>query len=887
MTRTPTSLLLFSVTLILFAVACGDDSTGLVCGAGTVPMGGMCVPAEDACGAGTVYDAATMTCVPDGSTIMCAAGTVLMGDECVPDGSVICTAGTTYDAMSGTCIPDISDCGPGTMLVDGMCVPGAVPVGDNVEGAEPNDATLDDVTPPDFNLPGMGSSTSFSGCIVPADFDDDGVIDADYDSWTFTTDRPTMISVRVDGFGGLAGGFLVSSDDELLANDGWIRYGLDLTSSHAERRVLLPAAGTYYISFGDARSLLAGVPSGGDSTCYYATLETRALPTATPLVDGMAMGDDFGNPELYSFTATEGQLLFPTLTEDSGGVASSIVQIVDGEYAGSATGAATDPDVQSLLLDLDAGATVWLVVDNAFDISLDPVPWVLDAGDSGAQPLADGTNTFTHRDGLREWRYFDATAGDVVNLRFDGGGTDEFDIIVASPAREITTAPCFFCTDSDDWFQITDTGRHYIGIYDADGTDGTDYDVDFGVTAVTPRAITRGTAAAADLTGASRDFFRVSVTGLDWVSFDVGSLVNLTDVDVDLYPNGEPGALDLELAASESDTASASSGFGRIFEDDGTFLISVQDADGHDGDETFDFTVDDRDYVDLGSVSEATAIPDMDATFGADETLYYLVHAEQGSQVTITATPSATEDLVLRALDRREATIATADDGGDGAAEMLVQSVRRTYLPFTLSEYTGAAGAATVGVTAIDPPYSASSGTTPFVDVCAAGEVHALTADSIYPADDDGLSTTPVAFSSFTFSYFGVAVTGLTVSSNGWLTFATGATSARYVHPAEFPETAAPDAIVAPFWYDLLNIEVCTLEEANRYVVQWTGDSYAGTSVQFQAVLHDDGAIEFIYGPDHYQPTGALVGLENQDASFGLNWIDPVLFETSVLYTPH
>jgi hypothetical protein len=867
--------------------ACGDDSTtGLVCGAGTVPMGGMCVPAEDACGAGTMYDAATMTCVPTGN-IMCAAGTVLMGDECVPDGSVICTSGTMYDPSTGTCIPDISGCGPGTMEVDGECVPADRPVGDNIEGAEPNDITIEDVVAPEFMLPAIGASTSFSGCVEPADFDDDGALDADFDSWTFTVTRPTMINVRVDGFEGLAAGFVVSSQDELLANDTWIRLGIDLTSSHAERRILLPAAGTYFISFSDSRSALFGLTAGSEDSCYYATIETEALPTATPLVDGMAMGTDFGDPMFYSFTATEGQLLFPTLAEDSVGVHAAIVQIVDDAYAGSAIAQFDDsPDVTSLLLDLDDGAEVFVVVDHVYDIALDPVEWTLDVGDSGAQPLEPGDNTFTHRDTFYEWRYFDATAGDVVNLEFDGGGTDGFDMAVVSPLRRLAAYPCEDCTDSDSWFQALETGRHYVRIYNFDGTDGTDYTVSFDTLAVTPRDLTRGTAGAADLTGASRDFFRIDVSDMDWLTFDVGSLVNLTDALVRVYPNGETGALDIELAAAEEDTASSLGGFGRIFEADASYLISVEDDDGHDGDETLELTVRDRAYTDLGTVTEAAAIAPMAAAIAADETLYFLVHAETGSQVTVTATADASEDLVLSRLDRTEAVRQTVDAGAGGASEMLVHQLGTDYMPFTLSEYDGDAGSAMVGVTSLDPPYSAASGTSAFVDVCTAGEVHALTADWIFPAEDDGLSTNPVTFSTFTFSYFGMPVTSLLVSSNGWISFDTTATDSRYSNPASFPETGDPDAIIAPFWDDMRAVEVCTLEEASRLVVQWTGSSYSSSSVQYQVVLHTDGRIEFIYGPDHLQPTGALVGIENQDATFGLTWTEPVLFETSVLITP-
>ena len=42
----------------------------------------------------------------------------------------------------------------------------------------------------------------------------------------------------------------------------------------------------------------------------------------------------------------------------------------------------------------------------------------------------------------------------------------------------------------------------------------------------------------------------------------------------------------------------------------------------------------------------------MAAALAADETIYFLVHAEQGSQVSVTATPDASEDLVLARIPR-------------------------------------------------------------------------------------------------------------------------------------------------------------------------------------------------------------------------------------------
>jgi len=865
MNKRITLLVLVLVVLTAALTGCGDDIT---CGEGTVEMGGTCVA----------------------SIGTCARGTVLMGTECVPDGTVICAGGTSYDMMTGTCVPDISECSTGTVLVDGACVPfDDTLIGDLTEGPEPNDALIDGATPGTFDVPAVGETVSFGGCVTPVDWDSDGTIDADYDSWTFSVTGPTMLDIQIDGRGGLSAGFLVAGLDTELVDDSWIRIGANLVSDGAQRKVLLPKAGMYALSAADARALLLGEPAGGPDACYYMQVTQVAMPEPTALTDGTATGT-IGDPRLLSMTGTEGQLLFGTLTTDGPGAVGAIVQLVNDDYAGSAVGSGDTTD--SLLLGLGAGDSVVFVVDHVYDISLMPVGFDFEVTDAGAVAYPpDGSVTITHSDEAYAFLYFRATEGDVVHVGFDGGGTDYFAVSVVSPEALIVSQPCapggFFtpdtlCTDTSFWLPINSTGTHYLRLANVDGVAGTDYTVDVTRTSVMPATVTLGTAGSVSLTSADRGFFVLDVSGTDWLSFNVENLVNVVDVDAKLYDPSDIGALDVERAAVATGSAGASSGFGRItMGDSSVFLVSVEDAAGHDGDESFDFVVDNRMFTDLGSVTEAMAIAPASHAYASGETLYFLVHASAGSQLSILGTPGGMQNIRLHELDAEEATVSTANAGAAGAAETLVATMgAEGWLAFSLDALAGAAGMVSIGITAIDPPYTGVGGTLPHMDVCTAG-VEVLTG-----ADDD--VSAAIMLDSFTFNYFGAPVTEMSISSNGWLTFEAGYSGSSEYFPSPLPDATAPASLVAPYWDDLTDMRTCVLKQADRVVVQWDGASYwSGDAAQMQVVLHADGSFDFIYGADHaLDGTDATVGFQNADGTVGIMSRSPTLPSTSITYTP-
>jgi hypothetical protein len=875
----------------LLGAGCGDDA--LTCGPGTVVAGGACVADDSVCGAGTTFNPSTGLCETE-PTVTCAPGTIDMDGECVPDGTVICGAGTMYDASSGRCIPDITGCGEGTVNVGGVCVPfDDSLVADNEEGGEPNDATMEGATVPSFEVPEVDATVSFSGCVVPTDFDADGSLDVDLDSWLFNVTEPTLLEISVAGRGGLSGGFVVIPTDPALVADGYVRAGVSLTSHRAERRLYLPKAGTYVLSFTDGRSILIG-PAGGDDACYFAQVTRRAVPAPADLTAGGATGTSLRTPLFYQSSGTADQLLFASLVEEAEAADGSLVALVGGDYYRSA---AVTADLFGTLpatvpiADLSAGAEVLLVVDAVLDYSLDETPWTLEVRDVGARPLPrDGTITATHSDGPsvadRIFFSLDAAEGEVVHLAIEAGG-DAMAVRLFGPDGEPKTDLCADCTEVDAWYRADAAGTHYVAIRNLDGVDGEDYEIQSDLANAAPVELTIGTPATADLRPASRAFFLVDTSGASWLELRASMLTDLITADVTIYPD-LTGVLDVEVPSITAGTLTATTSFGRVVEgEERTLLVSIDDAGPFAGSETLTFTAQERTFVDLGTVSAAAPIAPAAASIpAAGERAYFLVRAADGSQLTVTAAPGAGADVRIVGLERDESARATADEEGAAGAEALVHSLGgETFLAFAVERVTGGATTVMLGVTAIDPPYSVGEGTLAFTDVCSASTAIAL------DNDDDALSA-PIAFDTFAFEYFGERVSSAVISTNGWLTFDAsydGAGSldpARYENPASLPEDGDPDAIVAPFWTDLAAIELCVLKEAARVVVQWRGTLYGGgAAVELQVVFHADGSFDVMYGAGH-EATAATIGIENADHSFGLARARGAAPSTSLSFAP-
>lgn len=895
------------------AAGCGDDTE---CGPGTVKMDGACVPTEDVCAAGTVFNPETNTCDPESTTVCgegtilvdgacvatldCGTGTSQVGDECVPDGSVICTGNTMFDMDSGTCVPDpdaicegdlvfvteTSTCVDPDTLLEGMA--------DVLELAEPNDPAFNDGAMAQVVDIADGDGT-FYGCIEPMDFDDDGVVDSDFDFFQITVDAPTLLDVRADGINGLSAAVQVLGVDGELVDQEWFRLLLDLSGDDVEGKIFLPGPGDYFIVAADSRSLFAGEPAGGAGQCYFVQLATEALPMPTAITPGTPVSGTFGDPMFYELSSTAGQLLFAELSEldadgavaDAAAVRGSFVVTVDGAFranadsegSGVANGAAPA---------LGDGSTVWFVVDSVFNYGFTDTDFRLEVTDAGAQAMpADGTVTITHSDENYRFLFFEANEGDVVRIEMTTASDVDIDVI----NQEFTTAAslCGGCTDLDEYVAISRTGTHYVRLFNSSGLldDGDTYDITFTRTHITPADLVLGTAAPADLADNDRGFFTVDLSTADWSSFAVSNLMNLTEVQFDLYPGGEFGVLDGSLPAEDSDSALAGTPFERLYFGEGKpFLISVRDADGHDGDETFDVTVSEVPFTDLGTAMPGTDIMRAGETAPADDFVRYVVSAEPFSQITIDLTNSAAAmNGAIATLDRRAQPIDLANDNGVGGDEQLIATADDTgRLVFGVRDMAATGGTYDLNLSTAPPPYTVAPATVGFVSVCPSQGGSGV---ATLEGEDDEISSAfdLTAGTPFPFTFFGDAVTEFTVSSNGWLTFEPGYAGSSTL-------SGSNTSVVAPLATDLVMDEVCTLRDTDTYTIEFRGETFdffaPPVPVEMQVVLHTSGRIDFVYGEGHQKTleAGDFVGLINGDGSIRMSVSDLAEAPTALTWTP-
>ncbi|WP_164974909.1 GEVED domain-containing protein [Flavobacterium stagni] len=128
---------------------------------------------------------------------------------------------------------------------------------------------------------------------------------------------------------------------------------------------------------------------------------------------------------------------------------------------------------------------------------------------------------------------------------------------------------------------------------------------------------------------------------------------------------------------------------------------------------------------------------------------------------------------------------------------------------------------------------------------------------------DDGKTNT-VSLAGTTFTYNGAVVTGFYATSNGWMTFNTGQTSATFTNDLT---STGQNNVLAPFWDDLVikgNL-LANRDISMRYqvigtlgsgsadiVIEWAEMekfNYGDPNINFQIVLHEaDNSIDFNYG---------------------------------------
>jgi hypothetical protein len=824
-----------------------------------------------------------------GGDTSCGPGTVLSDGECVPDGSVICETGTTFNEETGHCDPDISGCGEGTVLIDGECVPNDGTIeADLEEMPEPNDGfEAGDGIAGVVDLPGVGADgVVVHGCVTPyRDIDANGNPDIDYDMWLVSTSAPALVEVTADGVGGLAAGyFMIPGDQDPLINAAWQRFGLNLTGDTSRRQIYLPLPGVYALAMTDSRSLfLSDGAAGSDDTCYYSTIAQVAMPAPTAANMEEGITGTVGNDTLfYSFDASQGGLYDILHTVNSEAALGSAVGILSGDFVAYGEGSSffgIPIPAEIFVGGQRPTDEVIVAVEPTYNYALEPVSFDLFAHALPVSPLPDAGGTeavndtgplFESLDDLR-WAWFDV--GDDQVVYFDLAFTEGANLVFVTPDLSTISVPSF----PDDggggdppintftgWMRFPGPGRYYAALMAANGDD---FDVTGRLTRVTPTPIDVGTPVTdAPFSDLEATWYSLDTSDETWLGANAGATGFGGDVQVDLFSPTSVGEPDIDFDPEDTlnFNPNGSQTFGRIvYGTDTQYLVRVSDESGNaNGGDTYDLSVAERDFTDLVAVDSGSPINRPDEPLEGNGELYF-VRGAPGDQLTITATPTGF-NARIQLLGAAENVLRTVNAAGPDEAETVQVSVGvETWVAFRVGRAGAGTGTFDLAITAQEPvDYDESSGAIPYANICGPGQV-------ITPASTDDALTNPSNLT-FDFSLFGFASGNrYRVSTNGWLAF--GEATSSVFSNASIPDAALPDGVIAPYWDDLIVTRMCRYNQATQTTIQWEGATFSGAiPVQFQVVLHDDGRIDFIYGPDHQADGGsATVGAEAVGGVFG------------------
>ena len=910
MTR-PIPLLPFfglAAAAVLATASCGDN--GVECGPNTTAVNGQCV-AQD-----------------------CGPGTVLAGDTCVPDGTVVCAQGTVFDAPTGTCVLDPDACAEGTTHVAGECIPdddlleGMADFIENVEPNGPGDANIAGM----FDAPALDASTYFYGCVTATtDADNDGNLDADYDTWLVTAGAPMVLEITTDGIHGLSAGFIAVNADQSLATllRNWQRIGINLAGDTAKREIFLPAAGTYALLVTDARSLFLGdAGAGNPDSCYFATVKHVATPTPVALTLPSTAGEDTGRVRLYTHTANGvGDILDVSQQTSDTAWSPAYVTLRNGALAASAASQSSSlgpiPPFDTIG-GLNAGDVVTLVADAEYNFALAPQQYTFQLFDIDAQPLpTTGTPVLTvvERNGTTPT----ATYADFNYLYFDvaTAGIKHFNLVASKPIDMLIVRRDLFTAEGGldliaeinalggagralfqgEFVRFLTPGRYYfVARNPAVGVPGGTYTITSTVTDVTTTPITLGTAVDNQALALGNRFHTLDLTDPIWIelgvtataNWGVGSNVSLESYDLassgwlrsGTPPTTIPAGNLFPAFGANQPAAAPFAPLGRILARDARdFLIRVRPTATPGTDPTYSLLVRNRpNVVNLGTLT-AAPLARVITALAAGAPARFIAFAPQGTSMTALVHPGQlTVDLREVRVNANEVGIGTFDTtlaGGDETLAARFNVAPNDWVAWTVENKTPVLTSdVDLTVNAIIPrPYVVTAPTIAYADACVGGGVSL--GDGL---DDEVLfDTFPAALTGF--PLFGEAPpTTFKVAANGWIAFDTTAVAdpdptLGFFDNRPIPTAGVPDGVVAPFWQDLQNLSLCRKAVGTTVTYQWVGHLWGSPAVrvQFQAIFHAGGVIDFVYGPMHAatgatpdtDDNGATIGVENLSGSFG------------------
>ena len=298
-------------------------------------------------------------------------------------------------------------------------------------------------------------------------------------------------------------------------------------------------------------------------------------------------------------------------------------------------------------------------------------------------------------------------------------------------------------------------------------------------------------------------------------------------------------------------------------------------VEGLDFETTYHFALKVRDesfnVSPLSNSAEGTTLAAPIATLPAGSIDAYL--AEGQTQLTARirndGPSSLSYSLGLReaptTLGRRAATASAKASAPAARAFAPTPEVKGALQPGGVAQRSGSGGPDAFGYRWVDSN-EPSGPVYDWADISGSGTALSL-------GDDDSQTVTLPG----PFPFYGTDRTSVTISSNGYLTFGTDGTD--YTNDP-IPDADDPNAIIALFWDDLNPSAGGTVYHETladgRFVVQYEGVSpYSGSgTVTAQAILQPGGAIVLQYQDVSMTTSSATIGIENDDASDGLQVVN-------------